>query len=78
MKNEKLAKAGRCLGNVQPLYHVLLNKQATEALALRKIQESIALTSNTVTKCGLGLLTSWIKKKQKLILKTEHQFNTLV
>jgi len=43
-------------------YHDLLNKQATKALELRKIQESIALTSNTVTECGLGLLTSWTKK----------------
>ena len=39
-------------------YHDLLNKQATEALELGIIRESIALTSNTVTKCGLGLLTS--------------------
>ena len=43
-------------------YHDLLNKQAAEALELAKIRESIALTSNTVTKCGLGLLTSWTKK----------------
>jgi len=40
-------------------YHDLLNKQATE---LGKIRESIALTSNTVTKCGLGSLTSSTKK----------------
>jgi len=40
----------------------LLNKQATQALELGKIRESMALTSNTVTKCGLGLLTSWTRK----------------
>ena len=34
----------------------LLNKQATEALRNDK------MTSNTVTECGLGLLTSWTKK----------------
>ena len=45
-------------------YHDLLNKQATEALELGKTRESIALTSNTVTKCGLGLLTSWTKKSK--------------
>ena len=43
-------------------YHAFLNKQATEALELGKIRKSIALTSNTVTKYGLGLLTSWTKK----------------
>ena len=45
-------------------YHDLLNKQATEALERGKIRESIALTSNTVTKCGLGLFTSWTKKSK--------------
>ena len=57
-------------------YHDLLNKQATEALELGKIRESIALTSNTVTKCDFVNFLE--KKKQKLISKTEHQFNTLV
>ena len=45
-------------------YDDLLNKQATEALELGKIRESIALTSNTVTKCGLGLLTSCTQKSK--------------
>ena len=53
--NEKFSRA-------TSKYHDLLNKQVIEALELGKIRESIPLTSNTVTKCGLGLLTSWTKK----------------
>jgi len=50
-------------------YHDLLNKQATEALELGKIRKCIALTFNTVTKCGLGLLTSWTKKSKNYFQK---------
>jgi len=45
--------------------HDLVNKQPTEALRNGKIREwweSIPLTSNTVTECGFGFLTSRTKK----------------
>ena len=59
-------------------YHDLLNKQATEAPRLGKIRESIAFDFQH----GYRMWTSFVnfldKKKQKLISKTEHQFNTSV
>ena len=33
--------------------------------------------ANTITDSELSLLTSWTKKRQKLIIKTDHQFNTV-
>jgi len=59
-------------------YHDLLNKQTTEVLRHGKIRESIAFDFQHGYQRWTWFVNFLDQKKQKLILKTEHQFNTSV
>jgi len=55
---------------------IFLNIQATEALKNGKIGESIVFDFQHGYQMWTWFVNFLHEKKQKLILKTEHQFNT--